>query len=143
MGQINRTALVMHTAEQMFELVNDVEGYSAFLPWCQSAEIISSSDDLLEARLHLHKGALSYSFATRNHLERPHKMTLSLMEGPFSDLQGCWEFIPLSEEACKVNFSMSYSFANKLASLAMGKVFNQVASTMVDAFVKRADEVYT
>lgn len=142
MTQVDRSALVLHTAEQMFDLVNDVEQYPQFLPWCASVEVLSRSQDELVATLHLSKGGLKYSFTTRNCLKNSSEMTMELVEGPFSMLSGVWHFKVLSDEASKINLSLQFGFSGKLSSLAMGKVFNQVATTMVDAFVKRADEIY-
>ncbi|WP_415902189.1 type II toxin-antitoxin system RatA family toxin [Neptuniibacter sp. QD29_5] len=142
MTQVDRSALVLHTAEEMFDLINDVARYPEFLPWCASTEIISRTDDELVATLFLSKGGLKYSFTTRNQLNRPVSMTLELEEGPFSRLSGVWDFKPLSDEACKVSLSLQFEFSGKIASMAMSKVFNQVATTMVDAFVTRADQVY-
>ncbi len=142
MTQVDRSALVLHTAEQMFDLINDVERYPQFLPWCASVDVVSRSDEELVATLHLSKGGLKYSFTTRNRLQRPIEMTMELVEGPFSKLSGVWTFKVLSDEASKVSLSLQFDFSGKLSSLAMGKVFNQVATTMVDAFVQRADEIY-
>lgn len=142
MTQVDRSALVLHTAEQMFDLINDVERYPQFLPWCASVDVVSRSDEELVATLHLSKGGLKYSFTTRNRLQRPTEMTMELVEGPFSKLSGVWTFKVLSDEASKVSLSLQFDFSGKLSSLAMGKVFNQVATTMVDAFVQRADEIY-
>lgn len=142
MTQVDRSALVLHTAEQMFDLINDVQRYPEFLPWCAKTEIVSQTDEELVATLYLSKGGLKYSFTTRNQLQRPLKMTLALEEGPFSELVGEWDFKPLSDEACKVSLNLRFEFAGKIASMAMGKVFNQVATTLVDAFVTRADEIY-
>jgi len=142
MAQVDRSALVLHTAEQMFDLINDVERYPEFLPWCAKAEVVSRSDDALVATLYLAKAGLKYSFTTRNQLKRPVQMTLELVEGPFSSLVGVWDFKVLSDEACKVSLNLQFEFSGKIAAMAMGKVFNQVATTLVDAFVSRADEIY-
>ncbi len=133
---------MLHTAEQMFDLVNDVESYPQFLPWCSGTTLIESTDTTMQASLMVAKAGLKYSFTTRNEHERPGKIRIELVEGPFSSLSGVWLFQPLSDEACKVSLSLQFDFSGKLASLAMGKVFNQMAVTMVDAFVSRADQVY-
>jgi ribosome-associated toxin RatA of RatAB toxin-antitoxin module len=143
MAQVDRSALVLHTAEEMFDIVNDVERYPEFLPWCAKTEVVSRSDTELVATLYLSKGGLNYSFTTRNQLNRPLRMTLELEEGPFSQLVGTWDFKALSDEACKVSLSLQFEFSGKIASFAMSKVFNQVATTLVDAFVNRADQVYS
>lgn len=142
MAQVDRSALVLHTAEQMFDLINDVERYPEFLPWCSRTEVVSRSESELVATLYLSKAGLKYSFTTRNQLTRPTQMTLELEEGPFSTLTGVWDFKVLSDEACKVSLNLHFEFSGKIASLAMSKVFNQVATTLVDAFVTRADEIY-
>jgi len=142
MTQVNRSALVLHTAEQMFDLVNDVRNYPDFLPWCSSTSVVSESQGELVATLHLAKGGLKYSFTTRNILHRPEAMEITLVEGPFSSFRGAWSFTPLSEEASKVELQMDFEFKGKLTGLAMSKVFNSVATTLVDAFVMRADAVY-
>ncbi|MET4000957.1 type II toxin-antitoxin system RatA family toxin [Marinobacterium sp. MBR-109] len=142
MTQVNRSALVLHSAEQMFDLVNDVRNYPAFLPWCASTEVVSESAQELVATLHLSKGGLKYSFTTRNILQRPDSMEITLVEGPFSSFRGKWTFTPLSEDASKVELQMDFEFRGKLTGLAMSKVFNSVATTLVDAFVMRADTVY-
>lgn len=142
MTQVDRSALVLHTAEQMFDLVNDVASYPQFLPWCSGSTVIESTDEVMQASLHVAKAGLKYSFTTRNELERPQIIRMALVEGPFSSLSGVWTFKPLSDEACKVSLNLEFDFSGKLASMAMSKVFNQMAATMVDAFVSRADQVY-
>lgn len=142
MTRVERSALVLHTAEQMFDLINDVRAYPQYLPWCAATEVISDEESELVATLKLAKAGLSYSFTTRNRLERPKRMTIELVKGPFSSLSGVWTFTPLSEEACKVHLDLSFAFTGKLTGIAMGKVFNQVATTLVDAFVTRADQIY-
>lgn len=142
MTQINRSALVLHTAEQMFDLVNDVQRYPEFLPWCASTELISETEQELVATLHLAKSGLKYSFTTRNQLQRPRRMEIGLVKGPFSNLTGIWTFTPLSDEASKVELHMTFEFSGKLTGMAMSKVFNSVATTLVDAFVSRADKIY-
>ncbi|MBV1789006.1 type II toxin-antitoxin system RatA family toxin [Marinobacterium sp. D7] len=142
MAQVNRSALVLHTAEEMFDLVNDVRRYPEFLPWCASTEVVREEGDTLEATLHLAKGGLKYSFTTRNQLTRPERMEIGLVKGPFQSLTGIWTFTPLSEEASKVELNMHFEFSGKLTGVAMSKVFNSVATTLVDAFVTRADKIY-
>ncbi len=138
--QVDRSALVLHTAQQMYDLVNDVLSYPDFLPWCSASEIVESSEDELVARLHVAKAGFKYSFATRNRLTPPLSISVELVEGPFSSLVGSWTFTPLSEEACKVALSLRFDFHGKLTGLAMGKVFNQIAVAMMDSFCKQADK---
>lgn len=142
MTQVNRSALVLHSAQEMFEIVNDVLAYPDFLPWCTKTQLLYEDEHQMEATLHLAKAGLKYSFTTRNRLARYERIELELVEGPFSKLSGVWTFEPLNDEACKVSLSLGFEFEGKLKSIAMGKVFNQVATTLVDAFVQRADKVY-
>lgn len=142
MSQIDRSALVLHSAERMYDLVDQVDRYPEFLPGCIKTEVISRTDDELVATLYLAKAGLKYNFTTRNKLSRPENMTLTLEQGPFSRLTGSWQFIALNDEACKVVLQLEFAIANKIAGAAVAKVFEQLASTMVDAFVSRADQVY-
>jgi ribosome-associated toxin RatA of RatAB toxin-antitoxin module len=142
MTEVNRSALVLHSAQQMFNIVNDVVAYPEFLPWCAATDLIYENEEEMQATLHLAKAGLKYSFTTHNRLLRPNRIDLELVEGPFSRLSGVWTFEPLSEEACKVSLNLGFEFSGKLTGLAMGKVFNQVATSLVDAFVQRADKLY-
>lgn len=142
MTEIHKSALVLHTAEQMFDLINDVSRYPDFVPWCSKTQVITESEDEIQATLHVAKAGLHYSFTTLNHKKRPVYMDMTLVEGPFSNFSAVWNITPLSDDACKVEFMMRYDFAGKLASLAMNKVFTSVATTMVDVFVERADKLY-
>ena len=142
MTEIHKSALVLHTAEQMFDLINDVGNYPSFVPWCAKTVVLHESEEEIQATLHVAKAGLQYKFTTRNRKRRPTYMDMVLVEGPFSDFNAAWHITPLSDEACKVEFTMKYNFAGKLANMAMSKVFAGVASTMVDVFVERADKLY-
>lgn len=142
MTEIHKSALVLHTADKMFDLINDVGRYPDFVPWCSKTQVITESEDEIQATLHVAKAGLHYSFTTRNRKKRPVYMDMELVEGPFSNFSAVWNITPLSDDACKVEFVMRYDFAGKLASLAMNKVFASVATTMVDIFVERADKLY-
>lgn len=142
MTQINRSALVFHSTQQMFDIVNNVHLYPDFLPWCAGSEIVSHSADEMVATLQLSKAGLNYSFTTRNTLSEPSKIEFQLEEGPFKHLFGSWDFAVLDSDACKVSLALDFEFSGKVASFAMSKVFGQVANTMVEAFVQRADEIY-
>lgn len=142
MTQITRSALVMHSAERMFDLVNDVRRYPEFLQGCTATEVINESGEFIEAKLTLSKVGFEQSFTTRNTLSRPSKMEIQLVEGPFSRFTGTWHFQPLSDDACKVSVELEFDMASRIAGAAMGALFKQVAGMMVDAFVKRAKEIY-
>lgn len=142
MTSITRSALVMYSAEQMYGLVNDVENYPQFLPGCAATELISKTDEELIASLTISKMGVNQTFTTKNKLQFPERMELSLVDGPFSRFVGIWHFHRLSDEACKVTFDMDFDVNNKLAGIALGAVFKQMATTMVDSFVSRAKQVY-
>ncbi|SDZ99809.1 type II toxin-antitoxin system RatA family toxin [Microbulbifer marinus] len=142
MTEIERSALVMHSAEQMFDLVNDVASYPEFLPGCRDAEVLYSDEHVLEARLELSRAGIHQSFITRNQLERPLHMTLTLVDGPFKEFTGHWDFVPLAVDACKVRFSLSFSLKNRLIAAAVGKLFSDLANQMVGAMCARAEEIY-
>ena len=142
MSRISRSALVMHSAKEMFELVNDCESYPKFLPGCSDARLIERTPDYLIGELELSKAGMKYRFSTRNELQDPERIDLKLLDGPFKKLEGHWHFQPLSEQACKVNFELEFEIAGKVVSKALTPLFSQMAASQVDAFVKRADEVY-
>lgn len=143
MAHIERSALVMHSAEQMFDLVCDVVKYPEFLPWCVNAHINSETESELEAGMTISKGGIQQKFTTRNVKARPQYMTMELVDGPFSQLQGRFTFKSLSDEACKVILELDFEVSGKILSMTLSPVFKQAANMMVDAFVKRADEIYS
>lgn len=142
MTTITRSALVMHTAEQMFDLVNDVRRYPEFLAGCEATEVIDEGDDFIKAELSIAKAGVHQRFSTHNTHQRPSRMEMNLLDGPFSHFYGIWCFDALSDEACKVSLQLEFEMGGRITDLAMGAVFKQVANMMVDSFVKRADEIY-
>jgi len=140
--RVERSALVDYSAEQMFELVNDIEAYPQYMDDCVSAEVLSRGEGWLEARLELQKAGISQSFVTRNTLEPPHRMSMSLVEGPFSKLEGCWSFREIDGGACRVTLELEFEMQNRLLSMAVGKFFEMTASQQVDALCERARQVY-
>lgn len=139
---LERSALVHYSAQQMFDVVNDIEAYPQYMDGCVGAKILQRGDDWLEARLELSKAGVSQTFVTRNHLQAPTLMTLSLVDGPFRSLEGAWRFIPLAEDACKVSFSLSFELQNRLLGMAVGKLFESVTNKQVDALCARAKQIY-
>jgi ribosome-associated toxin RatA of RatAB toxin-antitoxin module len=139
---VKRSALVAFSAQQMFALVNDIEAYPQYMDGCSSAKILKREGDWLEARLELSKAGVSQSFVTRNYLQPPERMSMTLVDGPFKRLEGCWQFTPLTVDACKVSFELEFELQNKLLGLAVGKLFESVASKQVDALCLRAKQVY-
>lgn len=139
---MEKSALVPFSAAAMFELVNDVPNYPAFLPWCRSARILSDTEEQRCGELEVARAGIHQRFATCNRLHFPERIDLELKEGPFKRLDGYWLFRPLSESACKVTLHIEFEFSGKLIDAAFGAVFRQIADTLVDAFCKRAAEVY-
>ena len=142
MRVVSRSALLPFSAVQMFDLVNDVAGYPDFLPWCSDSEILARSNDEMRARLTVARAGFSKSFTTRNRLSRPQSIDLSLVEGPFSDFEGHWRFTQLGEDGCKVEMQLRFSFSQAALNVAFGKIFEQAADSLVDAFCVRARQVY-
>jgi ribosome-associated toxin RatA of RatAB toxin-antitoxin module len=139
MPRVLKSVLVMHSASEMFDLVDDVARYPEFLPWCGGARVLQRDDAVTEATIDIRYAGVTQSFTTRNQKSRPHEMTLSLVEGPFQSLDGAWRFTPLNEAACKIEFSLDYRFGNALVESVLGPVMSMVAETFVDRFVTRAD----
>ncbi len=132
----------MYSARQMFDLVNDVESYPEFLPWCSSTTLLSRTDDKVCAELEVARLGVSQKFSTCNRMVSGESMNIELVEGPFKHLKGDWVFKALREDACKVELELDFDLSGKIINAAFGTVFHQVANTLVDAFCKRAEEVY-
>ncbi len=129
----------------MFALVTDIEHYPQFLPWCDHGEVLELNDDGMLARVGMAISGLRQSFTTRNTHETDRKVLMELVDGPFSQLDGVWAFTPLGDgtlRACKVEFTLSYGFSSAALAALVGPVFDKIAGNLVDAFVKRADQVY-
>lgn len=142
MPSIEKSALVSYSAEQMFNLVNDIDSYPEFVPGCADSRVVEQNDDYKVASLQISKAGIQKTFTTRNRLIKPERIDMELVDGPFKKLTGGWVFKPLSEDACKVELKLDFEFSNRLLGMAFGKIFSEVTSRMVDAFVKRADQVY-
>jgi ribosome-associated toxin RatA of RatAB toxin-antitoxin module len=142
MTVIQKSALVKYSARQMFDLVNDVESYPKFLPWCSGSRIIKREQEYIEAELTISKSGFKKSFSTRNTVDMGGRITVSLLHGPFSRLEGVWNFMPLREDASKISLDLEFEMSGVLANLAFGAVFNQICNTMVASFTGRAKEVY-
>jgi len=139
--------LVGYPAEKMFDLVNDVDRYPEFLPWCGGVEIVDEDEQTVHAALKINYKGIKQRFSTRNRLERPvgektGSIVMVLVDGPFRVLDGQWRFKPLGEGACKIEFNLHYAFSSKLLEKMFGPVFSHIANSFVDAFVKRAEFLY-
>ena len=147
MKQVHKSVLLWYSPREMFDLVTDVAAYPSFLPWCQSAEVLERFDDGVVARLGLSYMGVRQSFTTRNRHIPDQAVQLRLVDGPFSRLQGDWLFKPLgaadpNQAACKIEFELQYAFASPALEALVSPVFDKVANTFVDSFVKRAGSVY-
>jgi len=142
MPVINKSALVPYTALEMYSLVDDIEAYPAFLPWCGGSEVIERDEDEVKASILLSRSGIKKHFTTLNRLQHGKMIEMRLVEGPFKHLEGFWRFETLNESASKIMFDIEFEFSNKLLAMTVGPVFSQITSTMVDAFTTRAAEVY-
>ncbi len=141
MASITKSVLVQHSAESMFALVADIESYPEFLPWCGGARIVSRAGQDVTAAIDIRFHGIGQSFTTINRQMPCERIDMQLVSGPFSQLEGGWRFTPLGDDACKVELELEYDFNNFLLGKLIGPVFHQIAASMVDSFVKRADAV--
>ena len=141
MREVHREALVPHSAERMFALVDDVERYPEFLPWCREARVHRVEGEVMEAELVVARGAFRGSFRTLNTRVPGRSIQLGLVDGPFHTLQGEWRFEPLREDACRVVLDLRFEIRSPILRIAMEPVFADIADDLVDAFVARARQV--
>ncbi|WED21311.1 SRPBCC family protein [Vibrio sp. JC009] len=142
MPQVRRSALVSFSAEQMYDLVNDVSRYPEFLPGCSGSKIIESDPEKMVASVDVSKAGIRKTFTTSNTLVSGKEIMMELVDGPFKSLKGGWYFTELDEQACKVELKLDFEFSSKLVEVAFGKVFSELTNNMVSAFTKRAKQVY-
>lgn len=142
MTVIQRSSIVSHTAQEMYQLVNAIEEYPEFIPWCHSTEVHSRDEDEIRATLYFEGGGFKKSFTTCNRLQSNKMVEIRLINGPFKHLEGFWRFEDQGDRQCFIRLDLEFELANKIMGMAFGAVFNQVANALVDAFSKRADEKY-
>lgn len=142
MTDIHKSALVPYSPEQMFNLVNDVNAYADFLPWCRSSKVLSATDNVIEASLEIAHGALHKTFATRNTLTGKEQIQMHLLEGPFKKLEGVWRFEALGDQGCKIMLDLSFEFSSRIMGMTLGPVFSAIANSLVDAFTQEAVKKY-
>lgn len=140
--RIQRSALLPYPAQALFDLVNDVASYPQFLPWCQGSEVLESSERQMRATLKVGRAGISQQFTTCNVLVPGESITMRLEQGPFRSLHGVWTFQALSEQACKITLDLSFEYSGALVKATLGPLFNQAATTMVEAFCQRARQLY-
>lgn len=141
MTKVERATFAPFSATQMFALVNDVEAYPDFLPWCETATILSDEPTRMQARLTVNKGRFRYSFTTANRIDPGRTIELGLVDGPFRKLHGTWRFED-ADGGCMVHFQIEFEFTNRLLGTALNAVFKPIADSLVDAFKRRAFVVY-
>lgn len=133
--------LIEHSAEKMFALVDGVEEYPAFLPWCGGAEVMDRTPTSLQAKLHISYHGIRASFSTLNENVPGRSIRMRLNDGPFRKLDGAWDFTPLGDGACKIQFMLVYEFSSTVLDKVLGPVFNHIANSFVEAFIQRADQL--
>jgi ribosome-associated toxin RatA of RatAB toxin-antitoxin module len=142
MAVVHKTVLLGYSAEQMFALVDRVEDYPKFLPWCGGVQVLQREPNKLIATLAINYHGVKQSFTTENTNAPPTLMKMRLVEGPFKHLDGTWTFKPLRADACKIDFELHYEFSSRILEQLIGPVFNMIANSFVDSFRKRAEAVY-
>lgn len=142
MAQVNKSVLLEYSASQMFDLVDRIEDYPIFMPWCARTELKFRNTETTIGTLFIEFKAVKSHFTTSNKKSAPESMLISLVDGPFRRLDGSWRFRPLDEQACKVEFILNYEFSSRLFEKIIGPVFSYITGSFVDAFVKRARQVY-
>jgi ribosome-associated toxin RatA of RatAB toxin-antitoxin module len=148
MKHVKKSVLLWYSPAEMYRLVTDVAHYPEFLPWCERGEVLEAHEGGMTARVHLAYAGVRHAFTTRNTHTPDRQLLMTLVDGPFSLLDGTWDFLPLgsgapgAQSACKVEFDLRYAFSSKPLEVVLSPVFDRVANTFVDSFVKRAEQVY-
>jgi ribosome-associated toxin RatA of RatAB toxin-antitoxin module len=142
MSRVEKSMLIEHSAQQMFDLVEDIESYPSFLPWCAKTQVDFRDEKRTVATMYADFHGVKAHFTTENAKEAPFWMSMKLVKGPFRHLEGGWRFKPLGENACKIEFHLSYEFSSSLFEKIVGRMFDQIAHTFIEVSVKRAHQVY-
>ena len=154
MKRVHKSILLWYSPREMYDLVVDIDAYPRFLPWCETAEVLETAHGGMTARLTLAKGGMRHAFTTRHEHVAGEQVTVTLVDGPFSLLEGLWRFLPIgkaleaddleaaSAKACRIEFDLRYAFASKPFEAVVSPVFDRIADTLVDSFVVRAEQVY-
>ncbi len=145
MKNIHKSVLIWYSPDEMYRLVTDVARYPEFLPWCDQSRVLESDEQSMLAEVGISLGGLKQTFTTRNMHEESRSVAMSLVQGPFSNLSGTWRFLPVgdgTQRACKVELDLQYGFSSATLAALVGPVFDKIAGSLVDAFVKRAEVVY-
>ena len=141
MPHLQRSALVSHSPQKMFELVTDIQSYPAFLPWCDYGAVQQINDNTVQATVGIAKGRATKRFTTQNELLKYERIHMELLDGPFEYLRGDWLFKPLGDEGCKISLTLDYKFKGGILSVMIAPVFSNIANRLVDSFCQRADQL--
>jgi ribosome-associated toxin RatA of RatAB toxin-antitoxin module len=142
MIEIHKSVLVTHPRARMFALVDAVEKYPEFLPWCAGSEVLFRDACITRAAIQINYRGVKQRFSTENEKKEPEEMRIRLIEGPFKMLEGGWKFSELGDSGCKIELRLRYEFSGRILEKLIGPVFGHIAGTLIDSFVKRADAVY-
>jgi ribosome-associated toxin RatA of RatAB toxin-antitoxin module len=147
MKHVKKSVLLWYSPAEMYRLVTDVAAYPSFLPWCERGEVLASTAEGMTARIHLAYAGVRHAFTTRNQHQADRQVLVTLVDGPFSLLEGSWDFVPIGRsgvevEACRIEFDLRYAFSSRPLEAVLSPVFDRVANTFVDSFVTRAEQVY-
>ena len=140
MVTIKKNAIVPHSRVKLFTLVDLVEEYPNFLPWCGDAKVIARTDKITRATILINFKGVKQSFTTENTKIYPEQMLIKLIDGPFKKLEGCWQFIEIEDDACRIELELHYEFSNKILDKLISPVFNIIANTFIDNFVTKANK---
>ncbi len=142
MTHVQRSALLPFTATQMYQLVNDVDSYPEFVPWCVKCDVGKENEREKYATMHFASRGIKASVTTCNELIEDEKITMYLITGPFKHLTGCWQFYKIDNSACRIELDIEFLFSNRLYEVTLGSIFNQVATKLVSSFTARAKHLY-
>lgn len=144
MKHLHKSVLIWYSPAQMYQLVTGVEKYPEFLPWCSHSRVLTQDAQGMTAQIGLSMAGVKQEFTTNNAHDADRRVQMHLVDGPFSKLEGDWHFTPVGEQsqACKVTLDLRYAFSSKTLALLVGPVFDKIADSLVDAFIKRAEQVY-
>ena len=147
MKHVKKSVLLWYSPAEMYRLVTDVAAYPEFLPWCERGEVLAHVADEMTARVHLAYAGVRHAFTTRNLHVPDRQVRVTLVDGPFSTLEGAWEFVSIGragmdQPACRIEFDLRYAFSSRPLEAVLSPVFDRVANTFVDSFVTRAEQVY-
>jgi ribosome-associated toxin RatA of RatAB toxin-antitoxin module len=142
MAAVHKTVIIGYSAQQMFALVDRIEDYPKFLPWCGGVNVRERHENGVVGTIEINYHGVRQSFTTANRNEAPTRIGMEFVEGPFKSLHGAWTFKPLRDDACKIEFDLHYEFSSRVLENIIGPVFGMIANSFVDSFCKRADTVY-